>query len=116
MSDLSSWDSTEDEGEAVKIPNDPQFGLGMKHSAGMLDLSKVLSEDQNLSQQTVVPAVIEDRTGERIYDSVENLRTENQKSNIGRLQDNISTSLLTNDNRNTNSPQYEKISTSYLAI
>ena len=121
LSDLSTWDSTENEEEGEQIPSNSQFGLGMKHSSGMMDLSKVLSEEPNLVQQSVVPAVLHDKNEERIYDTVENLLAESQVSMSDRLQDNASTNLsptpktctntiaLEGDNLSTKSPEYEKL-------
>merc|ERR1711963_227043 len=51
----------------------------MKHSEGMMDLSKVLSDNQDEHQQEFVPGDLENNDindevdADRIYDSVENL-------------------------------------------
>ena len=84
-SDLSSWDSTEEEDEIPPPSSNQQFGLRMKHSEGMMDLSKVLLEEERNAEEKIAkqqPALrkMKDMDEERIYDSVENLRSENQIS------------------------------------
>ena len=79
VSDLSSWDSTEEEVNIPDTSNNQSYGFGMKHSEGMMDLSKVLSDNQDEHQQEFVPAASEhilindEVDADRIYDSVENL-------------------------------------------
>lgn len=84
MSDLSSWDSTEEEDEIPLPVSNQQLSLGMKHSEGMMDLSKVLSEEprqeEKIPNEHLVVAKREDMDEERIYDSVENLLSEDQGS------------------------------------
>ena len=79
MSDLSSWDSSEEDGQLPDTLPNQQFGLGMKHSGCIMDLSKVLSEEpreQNTESATNKMFSLEqkeDNNDERIYDSVENV-------------------------------------------
>ena len=81
VSDLSSWDSTEEDVHVPDTFDKQQYGFGMKHSEGMMDLSKVLSDDQ----QEFVPETgrnidaKDDIDADRIYDSVENLITQKQE-------------------------------------
>ena len=80
MSDLSSWeDSTEEEGQLPETLPNQQFGLGMKHSGGIMDLSKVISEEprkqksESAANEMFSLKQKEGMNDDRIYDSVENI-------------------------------------------
>ena len=87
VSDLSSWDSTVEEiHQPIPSGNNGQsYDLGMKHSEGMMDLSKVLSpvfSDEAKVTSDAGKAIIYGGShgeGDRIYDSVDNLTSENRQ-------------------------------------
>ena len=90
VSDLSSWDSTVEEIHQP-IPsgnNGHSYDLGMKHSEGMMDLSKVLSpvfsNEAEATSNTGKEIIYSGSHGEgdRIYDSVDNLTSENRQFGI----------------------------------
>ena len=90
VSDLSSWDSTVEEIHQP-IPsgnNGHSYDLGMKHSEGMMDLSKVLSPVFSNEAKITFNAGKEiffgdvEGEGDRIYDSVDNLTSENRQFGI----------------------------------
>ena len=101
MSDLSSWDSTEEGSQLPEPFSNQQYGLGMKHSGGVMDLSKVLSEvsHQKDSEPEETPALAqnENYNGDRIYDSVDNIVAEKQGLDIE-----IETKLVAMQKTNTN--------------
>ena len=87
VSDLSSWDSTVEEIHQP-IPsgnNGHSYDLGMKHSEGMMDLSKVLSPvfskeatmTSNAGKEIIYSG--SHGGGDRIYDSVDNVTSENRQ-------------------------------------
>ena len=87
VSDLSSWDSTVEEIHQP-IPsgnNGHSYDLGMKHSEGIMDLSKVLSPVFSNEAKITFNAGKEiffgdvEGEGDRIYDSVDNLTSENRQ-------------------------------------
>ena len=87
VSDLSSWDSTVEEIHQP-IPsgnNGKSYDLGMKHSEGIMDLSKVLSPVFSNEAKITFNAGKEiffgdvEGEGDRIYDSVDNLTSEKRQ-------------------------------------
>ena len=94
VSDLSSWDSTVEEIHQP-IPsgnNGHSFDVGMKHSEGMMDLSTVLSpafsNEAKVTSNTGKEIIYGGSHGEgdRIYDSVDNLTSENRPFENGHLK------------------------------
>ena len=90
VSDLSSWDSTVEEIQQP-IPsgnNSHSYHLGMKHSEGMTDLSKVLSNEAEATSNAGREIIYGGSHGEadRIYDSVDNLTSENRQFENGHLK------------------------------
>ena len=90
VSDLSSWDSTVEEIHQP-IPsgnNGHSYAVGMKHSEGMMDLSKVLSpvfsNEAEATSNTGKEIIYSGSHGEgdRIYDSVDNLTSDNRQFGI----------------------------------
>ena len=85
VSDLSSWDSTEEDVNYPDTSNNQAYGFGMKHSEGMMDLSKVLSEEKDEYQKEIIPdvksnnAMNDEIDADRIYDSVENLTSKDKE-------------------------------------
>ena len=102
MSDLSSWDSTEEEDQILEPGSHQQFSLGMKHSEGMMDLSKVLLEqplpEEKVSKEHDVLSKMENMNEERIYDSVDNLITEDKEPIIKMLEKKKSTTEMGDNN------------------
>ena len=91
VSDLSSWDSTVEEiHQPIPSGNNGHsvYDLGMKHSEGMMDLSKVLSPVFSNEAKITFNAGKEiffgdvEGEGDRIYDSVDNLISENRQFGI----------------------------------
>lgn len=99
MSDLSSWESSKDSElePSPKKPNLGTFQCGVKKSAGIMDLSKFLTpsdEDDNLQgfgspakhANPVNSAKLshkhEQVPNDRIYDSVENLVSKEQETQV----------------------------------
>ena len=90
VSDLSSWDSTVEEIQQP-IPsgnNSHSYHLGMKHSEGMMDLSKVFSNEAEATSNAGKEIIYGGSHGEadRIYDSVDNLTSENRQFENGHLK------------------------------
>ena len=88
VSDLSSWDSTEEDVNYPDTSNNQAYGFGMKHSEGMMDLSKVLSpvfsNEAKVTSNTGKEIIYSgsDGEGDRIYDSVDNLTSDNRQFGI----------------------------------
>ena len=76
ISDLSSWESSKDEDLLPDVSNQPNNNHPMqsklKHSQGMLNLSKFLDSDDDEEVIVKPPDAIENKE-EKIYDSVENI-------------------------------------------
>ena len=83
VSDLSSWDSTVEEiHQPIPSGNDSHsYHLGMKYSEGMMDLSKVFSNEAEATSNAGREIIYGGSHGEadRIYDSVDNLTSENRQ-------------------------------------
>ncbi len=82
ISDLSSWGSSED-GESLG-PQKPALGLfagGVKKSAGIMNLSKFLtpSDEEDKDEDFREVAKFVEEPNQRIYDSVENLVSADDK-------------------------------------
>ena len=76
ISDLSSWESSKDEDLLPDVSNQHPMQSKLKHSQGMLNLSKFLDSDAEGEDDDVNVKPLDDATAkkeEKIYDSVENI-------------------------------------------
>ena len=78
ISDLSSWESSKDEDLLPDVSNQHPMQSKLKHSQGMLNLSKFLDSDVEVEDDHDVVNIkpLDDATAkkeEKIYDSVENI-------------------------------------------
>ena len=76
ISDLSSWESSKDEDLLPDVSNQHPMQSKLKHSQGMLNLSKFLDSDAGEEDDVVNVKPPDDATAkkeEKIYDSVENI-------------------------------------------
>ena len=76
ISDLSSWESSKDEDLLPDVSNQHPMQSKLKHSQGMLNLSKFLDSDAEEEEEVIEKPpddAIENKKEEKIYDSVENI-------------------------------------------
>ena len=92
ISDLSSWESSKDED---LFPEEPvnQKSLGnLKHSPGLMNLSKFIEsdgDDEDNLEKVEVPKPQVDYPQEKIYDSVENIPDQDDENRIPSEPDRI---------------------------